>query len=45
MLLAIAAAVLATANAAALPHIVYMLVDDWGYADVGYHRKPDFNVS
>ena len=22
------------------PHIMYMLVDDWGWADVGYHRDP-----
>ena len=22
------------------PHIVFMLVDDWGWANVGYHRKP-----
>lgn len=22
------------------PHIVMMLVDDWGWADVGYHRDP-----
>ena len=23
------------------PHIVFMLVDDWGWADVGYHRSTD----
>ena len=23
-----------------LPHIVMMLVDDWGWANVGYHRDP-----
>ena len=23
-----------------LPHIVMMLVDDWGWANVGYHRNP-----
>ena len=22
------------------PHLVFMLVDDWGWADVGYHRNP-----
>ena len=22
------------------PHIVFMLVDDWGWANVGYHRNP-----
>ena len=22
------------------PHIVFMLVDDWGWANVGYHRDP-----
>ena len=22
------------------PHIVYILVDDWGWANVGYHRNP-----
>ena len=22
------------------PHIVYVLVDDWGWANVGYHRDP-----
>ena len=25
---------------ASKPHILYMLVDDWGWADVGYHRNP-----
>ena len=25
---------------ASKPHILYMLVDDWGWADVGYHRDP-----
>ncbi len=23
-----------------LPHIVFMMVDDWGWANVGYHRDP-----
>jgi len=22
------------------PHIIYLLVDDWGWANVGYHRNP-----
>ena len=22
------------------PHLVFMLVDDWGWANVGYHRDP-----
>lgn len=22
------------------PHVVFMLVDDWGWANVGYHRNP-----
>ena len=22
------------------PHILFMLVDDWGWANVGYHRDP-----
>ena len=25
------------------PHIVMMLVDDWGWANVGYHRDPPTN--
>ena len=25
------------------PHIVFMLVDDWGWADVGYHRNTSKN--
>ena len=25
------------------PHIVFMLVDDWGWADVGYHRNTSDN--
>ena len=25
------------------PHIVMMLVDDWGWANVGYHRNPPTN--
>ena len=27
-------------EAADKPHIVYVLVDDWGWANVGYHRNP-----
>ena len=27
-------------EAAGKPHIVFMLVDDWGWANVGYHRDP-----
>ena len=27
-------------QAADKPHIVFMLVDDWGWANVGYHRDP-----
>ena len=30
------------AAAPPLPHLMYLLVDDWGHADVGYHR-PGFN--
>ncbi len=26
-------------NAASKPHIFFMLVDDWGWANVGYHRN------
>ena len=22
------------------PHIIFLLVDDWGWANVGYHRNP-----
>jgi arylsulfatase I/J len=25
---------------ASKPHLVFMLVDDWGWANVGYHRNP-----
>lgn len=32
----------AVAAAAAKPHIVFMLVDDWGWGNVGWHR-PGFN--
>ena len=31
-------AYLAVASAAK-PHLVFMLVDDWGWANVGYHRN------
>ncbi|XP_065187429.1 arylsulfatase I-like [Sycon ciliatum] len=38
----------AAAAAAVKPHIVFVLVDDWGYADVGFANKnissPTFNV-
>jgi len=34
-------AALATA-VAAVPHLVFNLIDDWGWADVGYHRDPSF---
>lgn len=27
-------------NNASKPHLVFMLVDDWGWANVGYHRNP-----
>ena len=27
-------------QAADKPHVVFMLVDDWGWANVGYHRDP-----
>ena len=27
-------------EAADKPHVVFMLVDDWGWANVGYHRDP-----
>jgi len=26
--------------AAQKPHLVFLLVDDWGWANVGYHRDP-----
>ena len=29
-----------TGAAAGKPHLVFMLVDDWGWANVGYHRNP-----
>ena len=46
LLLLSAASILATSAShlhssskqASKPHIVFMLVDDWGWADVGYHR-------
>ena len=41
-LLAAAALVSSAAAAPPLPHLMYLLVDDWGHADVGYHR-PGFN--
>ena len=31
-----------TAATTKSPHIVLILVDDWGYANVGYHRAPGF---
>ena len=30
----------AALNATSKPHLVFMLVDDWGWANVGYHRNP-----
>ena len=27
-------------HAAEKPHIIFMMVDDWGWANVGYHRNP-----
>lgn len=29
-----------TTTRAGKPHLVFMLVDDWGWANVGYHRDP-----
>jgi hypothetical protein len=43
-LLGLAAAAMAATAEAALPHILFMLVDDWGHADVGFHRPAGFNV-
>ena len=28
-----------TKQQASKPHIMFLLVDDWGWADVGYHRN------
>ncbi len=30
-------------EASSKPHLVFMLVDDWGWANVGYHRDPPTN--
>ena len=27
-------------DGASPPHVVFMMVDDWGWANVGYHRNP-----
>lgn len=32
-----------TTTRAGKPHLVFMLVDDWGWANVGYHRSPPTN--
>ena len=42
MMLGLISLSLATTVIAAPPHIIFNLVDDWGWADVGYHR-PGFN--
>ena len=34
---------IASSMASPLPHIVMLLVDDWGHADVGFHRQSGFN--
>jgi len=31
------------AMASPLPHIIMLLVDDWGHSDVGFHREAGFN--
>ena len=36
----LAVAWFSVAKSADKPHIVYVLVDDWGWANVGYHRNP-----
>ena len=40
LLALVAASNLLAAEAADKPHIVYVLVDDWGWANAGYHRNP-----
>ena len=45
MLTSVQAIFLLVASSSALkasskPHLVFMLVDDWGWANVGYHRNP-----
>eukprot|EP01062_Namystynia_karyoxenos_P003461 TRINITY_DN11238_c0_g1_i1.p1 TRINITY_DN11238_c0_g1~~TRINITY_DN11238_c0_g1_i1.p1 ORF type:complete len:597 (+),score=113.64 TRINITY_DN11238_c0_g1_i1:70-1791(+) len=37
---ALAALAAAAAHRGTKPHIVYVLVDDWGWADAGWHRPP-----
>ena len=41
VLLALATAVLLRTTTAKPPHIVFLLVDDWGWANVGYHRRDE----
>ena len=31
---------LSTATQESKPNVVFVLVDDWGWANVGYHRDP-----
>jgi arylsulfatase B len=42
LLVCATAMLIAKTLSAPLPHIVALLVDDWGHADVGFHR-PGFN--
>ena len=43
VLLASVATAAPTSAAPTKPHVVFFLVDDWGHANVGYHRQPGFN--
>ncbi len=42
LLLAVAA--LATVAAAPLPHLVVVIIDDWGWNDVGWHSRNASNA-
>ena len=39
LIIALAFALIAETTAATKPHLMFMLVDDWGWANVGYHRN------
>lgn len=42
-LLSILAFAISAETSVRKPHIVFVLVDDWGWANVGYHRDPPTN--
>jgi arylsulfatase I/J len=41
-LILVVGALATTSNSKKLPHVLLALIDDWGWADTGYHREAGY---